>query len=51
MWESSNGSAATINDRGVAIGLGVGNATITAVTPGLINDNAFLSVDQEFPGG
>ena len=43
-WESSDPSRATISGRGLATGRAVGNATITATTPGLINDNAVLTV-------
>jgi alpha-tubulin suppressor-like RCC1 family protein len=44
VWESSNPTKATITARGVATGRAVGNTTITATTPGLINDNAVLTV-------
>jgi alpha-tubulin suppressor-like RCC1 family protein len=44
VWESSDPSKATITDRGVATGRSVGNATITAATAGLVNDNALLTV-------
>ena len=44
VWKSSDSSKATITDRGVATGLAVGNTTITATTPGFINDNAVLTV-------
>lgn len=43
-WTSSDASKATITDRGVATGRAVGNTTITATTPGLINDNAVLTM-------
>ena len=44
VWESSDFSKATITDRGLATGRGVGNATITATPAGFINDNAVLTV-------
>jgi alpha-tubulin suppressor-like RCC1 family protein len=44
VWTSSNTSKATITDRGVATGRAAGNTTITATTPGSINDNAVLTV-------
>jgi len=44
VWNSSNTTKATITDRGVATGRAAGNTTITATTPGLINDNAVLTV-------
>jgi alpha-tubulin suppressor-like RCC1 family protein len=44
VWQSSDPSKATITDRGVATGLAVGNATITATTAGFVNDNALLTV-------
>jgi alpha-tubulin suppressor-like RCC1 family protein len=44
IWTSSNPTKATITDRGVATGRGVGNTTITATTAGFINDNAVLTV-------
>jgi alpha-tubulin suppressor-like RCC1 family protein len=44
VWTSSDPSKATIGAYGVARGHAVGNTTITATTPGLINDNAVLTV-------
>ena len=44
VWQSSDPAKATITDRGMATGLAVGNATITATTAGFINDNAVLTV-------
>jgi hypothetical protein len=43
-WESSDLSRATITDSGVATGRAAGNATITASSAALINDNAVLTV-------
>jgi uncharacterized protein YjdB len=43
-WESSDPSKAAITMRGLAIGLAVGNTTITATTAGFINDNGVLTV-------
>jgi alpha-tubulin suppressor-like RCC1 family protein len=44
VWTSNDQGKATITDRGLATGRGAGNATITATTAGLINDNAVLTV-------
>jgi len=44
VWNSSNSTKATINDRGIATGRAAGNTTITATTAGFINDNAVLTV-------
>ena len=44
VWESSDSMKATITLRGLATGRAAGNTTITATTPGLINDNAVLTV-------
>jgi alpha-tubulin suppressor-like RCC1 family protein len=44
VWSSGDPSTATITDRGEATGRAIGNTTITATTPGFINDNAVLTV-------
>jgi alpha-tubulin suppressor-like RCC1 family protein len=44
VWESSDPAKATITVRGLATGVGTGNATITATTAGFVNDNAVLAV-------
>ena len=43
-WQSSDPTKATILGSGRATGRSIGNTTITASTPGLINDNAVLTV-------
>jgi alpha-tubulin suppressor-like RCC1 family protein len=44
VWTSSDPTTATIGARGLATGRAAGNTTITATTPGFINDNAVLTV-------
>ena len=44
VWKSSDPSKATISGRGLATGLAIGNTTITATSPALIDDNAVLTV-------
>jgi alpha-tubulin suppressor-like RCC1 family protein len=44
VWTSSDSTKAAITDHGLATGRAVGNTTITATTPGFINDNAVLTV-------
>lgn len=43
-WQSSDPSKARITMRGMATAIATGNTTITATTPGFINDNAVLTV-------
>ena len=44
MWKSSDPTKATIGAYGVIIDRAAGNTTMTATTPGFINDNAVLPV-------
>ncbi|WP_162010805.1 Ig-like domain-containing protein [Aliivibrio fischeri] len=43
-WRSRDTSTATISEAGLAIGVGVGNSTITAVKDGVMSNDARLTV-------